>query len=228
LAISFTSSASPGVNRATHSHTDDHAEALSTLKIARELGIWFHRTFADKKFSGGPFVPPPDPAAATKALQEELDRLRQALDQTRSDAERARLAAETEARERMGAQERARIDREERAVWELDRLSNIVKAFNEQFGNVEWKDVDKIRKVIAEEIPPKVAADKAYQNAMKNADKQNARIEHDKALQRVLLALLSDHTELFKQFQDNPNFKKWLADTVFAATYSESAQSQRP
>jgi len=68
---------------------------------------------------------------------------------------------------------------------------------------------------------------KAYQNAMKNGDKQNARIEHDKALQRVLLALLSDHTELFKQFQDNPNFKKWLADTVFAATYSESAPEQR-
>jgi len=110
---------------------------------------------------------------------------------------------------------------------ELDRLSNIVKAFNEQFGNVEWKDVDKIRKVIAEEIPPKVAADKAYQNAMKNADKQNARIEHDKALQRVLLALLSDQTELFKQYQDNPNFKKWLADTVFSATYSESAQQPR-
>ncbi len=103
---------------------------------------------------------------------------------------------------------------------ELDRLSNIVKAFNEQFGNVEWKDVDKIRKVIAEEIPPKVAADKAYQNAMKNSDKQNARIEHDRALQRVLIELLSDHTELFKQFQDNPAFKRWLGDTVFSATYA--------
>jgi type I restriction enzyme R subunit len=105
-------------NRATHSNTEDHGEALSTLKIARELGIWFHRTFADKKFSAGAFVPPPDPAAATKVLQEELERLRQALDKTRSDAEKARLAAETEARERMTVQERARKDREERAVWE--------------------------------------------------------------------------------------------------------------
>jgi type I restriction enzyme R subunit len=86
--------------------------------MARELGIWLHRTFAEKKFSAGPFVPPPDPAAATKALQEELERLRHALDQTRSDAEKARVAAETEARERMSAQERARKDREERAVWE--------------------------------------------------------------------------------------------------------------
>ena len=38
-----------------------------TLKLARELGIWFHRTFATRVFPGA-FVPPPDPAAATKAL----------------------------------------------------------------------------------------------------------------------------------------------------------------
>ena len=104
---------------------------------------------------------------------------------------------------------------------ELDRLSNILRAFNEQFGNVEWKDGDKIRQVIAEEIPAKVAADTAYQNAMKNSDKQNARIEHDRALQRVILDLLSDHTELFKQFSDNPSFKKWLGDTIFAETYHQ-------
>jgi len=103
---------------------------------------------------------------------------------------------------------------------EMDRLSNILRSFNEQFGNIDWKDADKIRKVIAEEIPTKVAADKAYQNAMKYSDKQNARIEHDKALQRVLLELLIDHTELFKQFSDNPSFKKWLGDTIFSATYT--------
>lgn len=81
---------------------------------------------------------------------------------------------------------------------ELDRLSNIIKAFNDQFGNIDWKDVDKIRRVIAEEIPAKVSADKAYQNATKNSDRQNARIEHDNALQRVIVELLADHVELFK------------------------------
>jgi type I restriction enzyme, R subunit len=102
---------------------------------------------------------------------------------------------------------------------ELDRLSNILKVFNDLFGNIDWKDADKIRQVIAEEIPAKVSADKASQNAMQHSDKQNARIEHDKALQRVLVELLADHTELFKQFSDNPDFKKWLADTTFAVTY---------
>jgi len=102
---------------------------------------------------------------------------------------------------------------------ELDYLSNIVKAFNDLFGSIEWKDGDKIRKVITEEIPQKVKEDKAYQNAIKHSDKQNARIEHDKALLRVITAMLSDHTELFKQFSDNPSFKKWLQDSIFEATY---------
>ena len=31
-------------NRATHEYTGDRTEALTLLKIARHLGIWFHRT----------------------------------------------------------------------------------------------------------------------------------------------------------------------------------------
>lgn len=102
---------------------------------------------------------------------------------------------------------------------ELDRLSNIIRAFNDQFGNIAWKDADRIRQVIAEEIPGKVAADRAYQNAMKNSDKAAARLEHDRALQKVVVGMLADHTELFKQFSDNAGFKKWLADTTFGMTY---------
>ncbi|WP_020482854.1 type I restriction endonuclease subunit R [Methylomonas sp. MK1] len=104
-------------------------------------------------------------------------------------------------------------------ITEIDKLSNIIKAFNDLFGNIEWKDGDKIRKVITEEIPNRVSQDKAYQNAVQHSDKQNARLEHDKALNRVILELLADHTELFKQFSDNPNFKRWLTDTVFDTTY---------
>ena len=102
---------------------------------------------------------------------------------------------------------------------EIDKLSNIIQTFNDLFGNIDWKDADKIAKVIAEEIPTRVAQDKAYQNAQANSDQQNAKLEHDKALNRVVLELLSDHTELFKQFSDNPSFKRWLTDTVFDSTY---------
>jgi len=64
-----------------------------------------------------------------------------------------------------------------------------------------------------------VATDAAYQNAMQNNDKKTAWIEHDTAhdaaLQRVMIDIMSDHTKLFKQFSDNPSFKKWLSDTIF-------------
>lgn len=102
---------------------------------------------------------------------------------------------------------------------ELDRLSNIIRSFNDLFGNITWTDSDRIRRLIATEIPEKVAANPAYQNARQNSDKQNARIEHDKALAGVIIGLMKDDTELFKQFSDNPEFKRWLTDTIFAATY---------
>ena len=35
----------------------------------------------------------------------------------------------------------------------------------------------------------------------------------------VVVGMLKDHTELFKQFAENPSFKKWLSDTIFGATY---------
>ena len=105
---------------------------------------------------------------------------------------------------------------------ELDRLSNILKTFNDQFGNIPWTDADRVHKLITEDIPQRVAADTAYQNARKNSDKQNARIEHDKALARVMTAVLKDDTELFKQFMDNESFRRWLTDTVFGLTYEAS------
>ena len=38
---------------------------------------------------------------------------------------------------------------------------------------------------------------------------------------------VADHTELFKQFSDNPSFKKWLADTIFSVTYEDEAAGAR-
>jgi type I restriction enzyme, R subunit len=104
---------------------------------------------------------------------------------------------------------------------ELDRLSNIIKTFNEHFGNIKWSDEDRVHRLITVDIPGRVAADQAYQNAKQNSDKQNARIEHDKALTRVMTAVLKDDTELFKQFMDNESFKRWLTDKVFDLTYDQ-------
>jgi type I restriction enzyme R subunit len=105
-------------NRATHSHAGDYAEALSALKIARQLGVWFHRTFENAKFAPGPFVPPPAPAAGTDSLRDELERLRRVLNDARSEAEKARIIAEAATQGQLSAEERAKKERGERAIWE--------------------------------------------------------------------------------------------------------------
>ena len=102
---------------------------------------------------------------------------------------------------------------------DVDVLSNILKTFNELFGNIEWADGDRVRRLISEEIPLKVFADSAYQNSQKHSDKQNARIEHDKALKRVMTSVLEDDIQLFKQYSDNESFRRWLSDSTFTLTY---------
>jgi hypothetical protein len=64
----------------------------------------------------------------------------------------------------------------------------------------------------------------AHQNALKNIDKKTARIEHAAALQRVMIGLLTCHTELFKQFGNNPSFKKWLGDIILGVIYIPAGQ----
>ena len=106
-------------------------------------------------------------------------------------------------------------DGRHRAEPEMDRLSHIVKAFNELFGDIAWEDGDRVRDLITRTIPSRVAADAAFRNARQNSDEANARIEHDKALLRVMTSLMKDDTELFKQYVDNAGFKRWMTDRVF-------------
>ena len=69
---------------------------------------------------------------------------------------------------------------------------------------IEWSDEDRIRKLITEDIPERVSA--------------------DKALRRVIINLMKDDTELFKQFSDNQDFSRWLKETIFAMTYEETGR----
>lgn len=108
---------------------------------------------------------------------------------------------------------------------EMDLLSIILSDFNDMFGNIDWKEPDNVRRQIVA-IPDMVAKDERYQNAMKNSDKQNARMESERALQQVIFSVMADNMELFKQFQDNPSFKKWLSDMVFNMTYDQKNGSK--
>jgi type I restriction enzyme R subunit len=93
-------------NLANHELQGDHATALKTMRMAWQLGVWFHRTFSDPEFRSGPFQPPPPPATHDQALQAELDELRQALATYQASAGlNSEQLAQTEAQLRQALQE---------------------------------------------------------------------------------------------------------------------------
>lgn len=106
---------------------------------------------------------------------------------------------------------------------ELERLSSILKSFNEQFGKL-FAEPDRVARRIKEEVAQKVAEDQAYQNAKKNTP-ATARLQHDKALEKVMLGLLKDDTEVYKQFAQNESFKRFVADMVYEITNREQPKA---
>ena len=103
-------------NAAAHEHHGSQAEALHQLRMARTLGIWFHRAFVnDKNFKPGPFVPPPDPAQTSQEIAAELDRLRKVAADLQAVASLAQKTAADEAQSRAKAESDAKTAYDELA-----------------------------------------------------------------------------------------------------------------
>ena len=93
-------------NKAVHSGNAKESTALHALKLARAVGIWFHR-IRHPDFRPGAFIPPPPPQNPTEELSKELSELKeklsnehQALKQAEakiSSLDEARIRAETAA-----------------------------------------------------------------------------------------------------------------------------------
>lgn len=110
-----------------------------------------------------------------------------------------------------------------KAVAEFDLLSNIIKSFNDQFGNIAWEDEDRLRKTM-NELQEKIRGNENFKNA--KASKQNEqtiRIAHDDALKVAMLGLMKDHTQLYKLYANNKDFKRALADALFRLTMGDEA-----
>ncbi|MES2571399.1 MAG: type I restriction endonuclease, partial [Verrucomicrobiota bacterium] len=112
-------------NEANHTFSGDHRVALSMLKIAWQLGVWFHRTFKDPKFQSGPFIPPKAPKNESDELQIELATLSQTL--------ATHQAANQEQAEQLTALvEQLRTAKDEQAFWE--QLAAEVEAEKVELG----------------------------------------------------------------------------------------------
>ncbi len=108
-------------NRATHEFSGSRQDAVDHLKLARQLAIWFHRTFGGpggKTFSPGPFVPLRAPDARLKELEAELAQARAEVDSHRTAVAQAQELARLEAERRAAAEAAAQSAQTERAEWE--------------------------------------------------------------------------------------------------------------
>jgi type I restriction enzyme R subunit len=159
-------------NAASHAMAGDHRAALGSLKIAWQLGLWFHRTFKDASFKSGPFIPPAAPKDESQELRAELDRLSkdlkvyQATHQETAQqlaAAKAKLKDATDERsfwEQMAADaERARIALEKRFAVQLHaaeqrpayKLDQYISAANAAADALQLDEAD-TRKLIDQQL----------------------------------------------------------------------------
>lgn len=104
----------------------------------------------------------------------------------------------------------------------MESLDTIIANFNDIFGDISWNDKDNVVRQI-QEIPNMVAKDERIINAIKNSDEGNIKIEYNTVLAEVMRAIMKDNMELFVQFSSNPQFKKWLSESVFTEVLQQSA-----
>lgn len=109
---------------------------------------------------------------------------------------------------------------------QMTRLSAILSDFNSAFEEIKWNNADNVYRQILE-LPEMVSKNEYYQNAIKNSGKQEARMESEHVLQKVIFSIMEDNMELFKQIQDNLSFRNCLFDMVFNITYNTDGESYK-
>ena len=100
---------------------------------------------------------------------------------------------------------------------EMDRLSNIIAEFNKTWGGA-FSEPERVAEIL-NRMPDQVLEDEAYRNARTNSDRQNAQIEHDSAVRRLVTAMVRCQTELYKAYTGDADFREWLNGKMFRATY---------
>lgn len=100
---------------------------------------------------------------------------------------------------------------------EMEYLSNIVKAFNDRFGT-QFTNEDKVRKM-ATDLMQDVKEDKAAMDninaSLHKNDIQNAQITFTDILKEKMINHIDSNFEVFKEYNDNPEFKAFLAGQMF-------------
>jgi len=99
---------------------------------------------------------------------------------------------------------------------EMASLSNIIKDFNDTYGNIEWKNRDEVQRQI-EELPNRIATSVDFVNAVRNGDRQVAQITFNDDIINIVAGMLEEKTEFVQTYFANQDFQNFVNARVFEA-----------
>lgn len=108
---------------------------------------------------------------------------------------------------------------------EMDSLSGIVKSLNEQFGDIEFSDGDKLKKTFAE-LTEEVKNDEEYIRATEGTDKQNSWITFQKVLQSKFHNKVTTDFDLYKKYNDDKAFHDFISEELFEHVWKETGKTK--
>lgn len=108
-------------------------------------------------------------------------------------------------------------------VPELDLLSNIIKDFNESYGNIEWKDADEVIRQI-KELPGRLARQEDLVNALRDGDEHTAQILFYDLIGDTISELSEEKIEFMTHYFTNEAFRNFVDKRVFTACQKQVVQ----
>ena len=103
---------------------------------------------------------------------------------------------------------------------EMDKLSNIIKSFNDRYGNTLFGDEDKVKRTF-KQLTEDVIADDEFIKSTENSDRQNAKITFDQVLKRKFQDKITTDFDLYKEFNDNKEFRDDISLKLFELVVQE-------
>ena len=111
---------------------------------------------------------------------------------------------------------------------EFDSLANIVDDFNKEFGGIDWKDADEVRRQI-KSLPRRILSSNAnFVNTIRQGDTQLAQINFYDGMRKIVAALGEEKIEFMKTYFTNPQFQNMVNSRVFAACLDEISRPNGP
>nr|HPK05492.1 type I restriction endonuclease subunit R [Bacteroidales bacterium] len=108
---------------------------------------------------------------------------------------------------------------------ELDTLENILSAFNQRFGDIEWSDKDKVNQILTKQLPDEMRASKDVMEAVRYSDRQNAKITSDVKLEELIKQYLFSQTEIYTKFMNDKDFQRNYKEFIFGILIDANKQT---